>query len=240
MITGANRGIGLEFVRQLIQNSGNRIFAATRKPEESKELQALAQANQQSLIVIKMDVQSDAEIAVAAEEVDKVVGAIGIQALFNNAGVYMDSGKKISEMTRDIVNQTLDVNVTSQLMVAKAFRPLLAKGANQSTGFLDGHSIIVNISSEMGSITNASTGSYGYRASKSALNMVARCLAHELVSEGIYSVAMHPGWVQTDMGGEQATVKPEDSVAGMIKVVSKFTEAQNGHFVDFAGNQRAY
>jgi len=233
LISGANRGIGLEITRQLAAKGGYHVYAGCRQPDAAKELKELASSTG-NVTPIKLDVTCDKDIHAAVETVSKAVGASGLQVLLNNAGILNDSGKMLEGVKRADINEVLNVNCTSQLIMAQAFRQLLGKGSTASA------SVIVNITSEMGSIANASTGSYGYRASKTALNMVTKALANELHPEGIYCIAVHPGWVETDMGGAKAPTKPSDSAAGIISVIENIKEAQNGTFIDYQGNPRLY
>ena len=179
------------------------------------------------------DISNDSDIANAVKSVADALGSLNV--LINNAGIYK-SHEALAETTRANLNDHFNVNVSSAIMMAQAFRELLKKGKDSAKK----PSVIVNMSSEMGSITNASTKSFAYRTSKTALNMATKCIGNELIGEGIYCISMHPGWVLTDMGGPNALMKPTESVSGILNVTANVTEDMNGKFIDYAGKFRQY
>jgi NAD(P)-dependent dehydrogenase (short-subunit alcohol dehydrogenase family) len=188
-VTGANRGIGLELVRQMLLR-GDRVFATCRQPELATELNRLQENHNGILTVLPLDVANK-------EAIDHAVSTVrgfadGLDALFNNAGV--GGGREpLGQIIENDLVQTYRVNAVAPLMIAQALLPLLEKGDRPA---------IVNITSRMGSIDdNGSGGYYAYRASKAALNMLNKSLAIDLARNSIISVVIHPGWVQTDMGG---------------------------------------
>lgn len=216
VVTGANRGIGLEMVRQLLAR-GDAVEATARVPEAATALMELASDR---LRIHRCDVQSDESVrALRIAEVD---------VLINNAGVMQPfSASGLEEMDLRAALETLDVNALGAIRVTRALLPQLRRGKGRK---------IVHISSDMGSIgENERGGAYAYRMSKAALNMAARSMALDLRADGIVCVAMHPGWVQTDMGGPRAPTTVEESVTGMLTVIDGLSLAQSGTFLDYRG-----
>ncbi|MFA5960441.1 MAG: SDR family oxidoreductase [Tatlockia sp.] len=198
LITGANRGIGLEMVRQL-KEKGYYTIGCCRMPEKASALQALADE------VIPLDVTQDKDIA-------SLVHALkgrAIDLLVNNAGTSGASGVTIGNIDRDNFLAVLNVNCLSVVKVSEALLPNLQASQEKN---------ILVLSSRMGSISDNDSGkSYAYRSSKAALNCVMRSFAIDVADKGIHVVLMHPGWVKTDMGGNGALVDVKTSVAGMLK-----------------------
>jgi NAD(P)-dependent dehydrogenase (short-subunit alcohol dehydrogenase family) len=223
-VTGANRGLGLEFVRQYLKR-GDRVFALVRKPDEASDLAALSKENPGRLTIVPGDVADDASIEAARKKVSEATDALDI--LVNNAGT---SGARVNDLAGlDLADlrATYEVNAIGPIRVARALVPLLKKGRSPK---------IVSISSQMGSIeNNRSGGAWGYRMSKAALNMANRNLAHALRDDGISCVVLHPGWVRTDMGGPNATLSPEESIRSMIKTIDGVTIEKSGAFFDKDG-----
>jgi NAD(P)-dependent dehydrogenase (short-subunit alcohol dehydrogenase family) len=220
VVTGANRGIGLEFVKQLT-GRGEDVDATAREPEEAPELQALARPGVR-LRIHRLDVADDSSVAAFAEQLPS--GSIDV--LINNAGV---SGVKGGELIDpgDIL-RVFNVNAVGTLRVVRALLPHLREGKGKK---------IADITSQLGSIAEASGGRYAYRLSKAALNMATRLLAEDLRSEGFRTVALHPGWVQTRMGGTAAPVPPEQSIRGMLRLIDGLTAEQSGRTFDFQGRE---
>jgi NAD(P)-dependent dehydrogenase (short-subunit alcohol dehydrogenase family) len=215
VITGASRGIGLELVREAL-NKGDQVLAVARKPGEAKDLTALKKQFDDKLEVCAADV-SDPEAG------DKIAGAIsawpGVDVLINNAGIF----KKDSKLPDFL--ESFQVNTVAPFNVTRALLPKLRKAQSPR---------VVQITSLMGSIDdNSSGGSYAYRASKAALNMLNKCLAVE--NEWLTCVVMHPGWVKTDMGGAGAPIEIPESVGGIWKVARGLKSGDSGHFFDFRG-----
>jgi NAD(P)-dependent dehydrogenase (short-subunit alcohol dehydrogenase family) len=224
-ITGANRGIGLELVRQLLQQDDTLIFATARQPEAAAALQELAAANPERLTVIPLEVTDEAAIAQAVQAVSGRVD--GLDILINNAGINPPGIQSLADITVETMQTVFTVNAVAPLLVARAFQGLLTKGDRPR---------LVNISTQVGSMTwKTSGGAYAYAASKSALNMVTRCLSADLRPAGIITIMLHPGWVQTDMGGVHAALTPEESASEIIRLISGLTDAQNGLFFKWNG-----
>jgi NAD(P)-dependent dehydrogenase (short-subunit alcohol dehydrogenase family) len=218
VVTGANRGIGLEFVKQLTAR-GEQVDATARDPGNASELQALARPGVR-LSIHRLDVADDASVDAFATQLP----AGPVDMLINNAGV---SGVKGGELIDppDVV-RVVNVNAVGTLRVVRALLPRLREGKGRK---------IINLTSQLGSIADARGGRYAYRLSKAALNMATKLLASDLRAEGFLTVALHPGWVQTRMGGTAAPVPPEQSVAGMLRVIDGLTAEQSGHTFDFQG-----
>ena len=225
VITGANRGIGLELVRQYLAQ-GHSVHAGVRTPERSGELAALVEPSGGRLQLHACDVASDTSVRAFAATVTEPV-----ELLINNAGVR-SRPDGLEGLDLDDVARTFQVNALGMLRVTSALLPLLrrARGAK-----------IANISSGLSSLhDNTSGGAYGYRMSKAALNMASRSLAQDLREDGIVTVAISPGWVQTDMGGSDAPTPVTESVSGLIGVIERLTLEESGGFFNFRGERIAW
>ena len=223
LITGANRGIGLEFCRQYAAQ-GWRVLACSRYPEKSDELNKLASLNPELIKVYALDVADHVEI----DRLAQVLADESIDMLINNAGIYPDSDKSGFGHT-DYAEwiEAFRINTMAPLKMAETFAAQIARGRKK---------IIVTITSKMGSITdNSGGGSYLYRSSKAAVNMVVKSLAIDLKPFGIIAVVFHPGWVKTDMGGPNAMISPEQSVSGIRKVIGGLVPADSGKFFGYDG-----
>ncbi|MDJ0905535.1 MAG: SDR family oxidoreductase [Woeseiaceae bacterium] len=210
LITGANRGLGLELARQYGE-AGWHVIGTARKPDAAADLKETGAR------IVQLDVTDADSVASMATELD----GQPIDLLINNAGV-LDRNGAFPEVDIDTVEWILDVNVLGPMRVTQALLPNLSAGDRKT---------IVGISSGLGSLAqNESGGLYGYRESKVALNMFTRSLANELRDDGFIVVAMNPGWVQTDMGGENAALTPEQSISGVRSVIDSLTTEDTGTF----------
>ncbi|MCL9683952.1 SDR family oxidoreductase [Legionella maioricensis] len=208
LITGANRGIGLEFVRQL-KDKGYHIIGCYRNITKAKELKKLADE------LIQLDVTHDEDIA----SLKKKLNDRPIDLLVNNAGISGEQGVTTGNINRDNFLDVLNVNCVSVVKLCDALLPNLQASRDKN---------IIVISSQMGSISDNARGrSYAYRASKAALNCTMRSFAIDVKDKGIHVMLMHPGWVKTDMGGPDALVDVQTSVAGMLEQAEK--ELFNSH-----------
>jgi len=215
VITACNRGLGLEFARQLSRRDG-RVIATARDPESATELKRL------DVEVAQLDVADAASV----ERFGASMAAEAIDVLINNAGVGVGS-KPFGELDFAEMERFFAVNTVGTLRVIRALLPALQAGNDRK---------IVNLTSRMGSIEDNTGGAaYSYRASKAALNIVTRSLAIDLKSDGFVCAVLHPGWVLTDMGGAGAPVEPEDSVSGMLRVIDGLSAETSGEFFDFTG-----
>ncbi len=222
LITGANRGLGLEFSRQYAEKNWQ-VIACCRNPAKADELMKLAQFYP-SVVVEALDVADFEQV----DAVSRKLSEVSIDVLINNAGVYGDHrGCGFGNLDYQAWDNTLHINTQAPVKMAEAFLPHIKKGKEK---------LIVNISSLMGSMAdNGSGGSILYRSSKAALNAAMKSLSIDLRDQGIGVLIFHPGWVKTDMGGANALIDAETSVTGMRTVIDGFTMAQTGSFVRYDG-----
>jgi len=223
LITGANRGIGLEFTRQYAAD-GWRVLACSRQPEKSDALNKLAAQYPELIKVQALDVTDHAQI----ERLAQALSDESIDLLINNAGIYPKSDANGFGHT-DYADwmQAFRTNTMAPLKMAEAFVTHIARSKQKT---------IVTISSQMGSIAdNNSGGYYLYRTSKAAVNMAVKSLAIDLLLSGITAAVFHPGWVKTDMGGPDALISTEESVSGMRQVIGGLTLADSGKFFAYDG-----
>lgn len=217
LITGANRGLGLEFARQL-HASGAVVIATARKPEAADQLKELG------VRVEQLDVAAPASVAALAASLEDVP----IDVLLNNAGIFPDRGKFWDEDPAEAL-RVMDVNTIGPLRVTQALLPNLRQGQRK---------LVMNMSSGLGSIAKNERGtSAAYRSSKAALNMLTVTMADDLSDEGFIFIAMSPGWVRTDMGGEQANLSPEESVGGMLATLAPLTPEESGSYLSYDGSE---
>jgi NAD(P)-dependent dehydrogenase (short-subunit alcohol dehydrogenase family) len=227
LITGANRGIGLEFARQYLAD-GWQVYAACRDPSSASELRRMADGSGGKLHVLPMDVSNLASVRAAAAELK----GKSIDLLLNNAGVGGPRGQTIGNIDYETWANVLNVNTLGPIRVAEAFVDNVVQSERK---------LIVTITSGMGSITdNASGGAFAYRSSKAAVNMVMRSLAIDLAPRGITCVVVNPGWVQTDMGGANATLSPAESVTALRRLIETLGPAQSGKFFNYNGREYAW
>lgn len=223
LITGANRGLGLEFVRQFVA-AGDRVFAVARSV--SDELAAAAAVND-AVTIVNADVCEEEDVAAAASAVARDVGFVDV--VVNNAAI---NPRKLGlgGYSRKVMLETFATNAVAPMLVAQAFLELLQ---------LSKRPRIVNISSQVGSFSWNETGtSTLYAASKAALNMYTRSLARE--AEGVIVVAAHPGWVKTDMGGSSAPLTPTESVSALRTLIDRLELSDSGCFFNYDGQPHGW
>lgn len=221
LITGANRGIGLALVRGFA-GDGWRVHACCRQPERATDLKAV----EGDVTRHRLDVTDGLRVhGLARELADEA-----IDLLVNNAGIF-GPRRGFGETDYDDWLKVLAVNTLAPLRLAERFVEQIARSERR---------LIVNVSSRMGSIANGKGGAYGYRSSKAALNAVTKGLSEDLRDRGITVVALHPGWVQTDMGGDGADITVEASAAGLRKVIDGLTSAHSGRFFNYDGEEIAW
>jgi NAD(P)-dependent dehydrogenase (short-subunit alcohol dehydrogenase family) len=231
VITGANRGLGLELTRQLAA-AGDEVVGTTRNPKTCDELNKLASTSGGRVTVVRLDVGETDEIGHAALQIGERFDAVDL--LVNNAGIWTAPGEPdrassgaLGDLRAEPVLEVLRINSVSPLLVTQALGPRLAAA---------GRAVVVNLSSGLGSIEGANgRGNIAYGMSKAALNMATRHLAAELRGQGTIVISMSPGWVATDMGGPSAPLEPAESVRGMLNVIDALTPAQSGKFLDHTG-----
>jgi NAD(P)-dependent dehydrogenase (short-subunit alcohol dehydrogenase family) len=236
LITGANRGIGLEFARQYLER-GDRVVATARDPKKANELNALAAKYRDQLLIVPLDVGNDRSI----ERARQIIASRGesLDLLINNAGVYGaklgtdgQPTEALGSLAADEAISVLRVNAVAPLLITQAFLGLLKKSKSPR---------IVNITSGYGSISsNSGDFPYYYSASKAALNMFMRSVAGDPAARGIVTIVMSPGWVKTDMGTSAAPLEAKTSVAGMIKVIDKLAASDNSRFLNWKGEEQPW
>jgi NAD(P)-dependent dehydrogenase (short-subunit alcohol dehydrogenase family) len=224
LITGANRGIGLEHVRRYAV-CGARVYAAVREPAKAQELKALATANDRRVMVVPYDA-ADNE---SPSRLKTALGDTPLDLLLVNAGVAGDKDGALGMVNADDVLHVFTINTLAPLMLAQALADNVAASQRKVIAFQSSH---------MGSITdNTSGGYYAYRTAKAALNMIARNAAIDLKPRRVIVVALHPGWVRTRMGGESAPVSTSECVAGEQRVLEDIKLAQTGRFFSYDGHE---
>jgi NAD(P)-dependent dehydrogenase (short-subunit alcohol dehydrogenase family) len=214
LITGASRGIGREFARQY-EAGGWRVIATCRDPSKY-DLEGE---------VYRLDVTDPDSVAALHRELK----GEAIDLLINNAGIYGPRGLEFGSLDYDSWEEVLRTNVLGPMRVAEAIAGQVAASEKKKMVF---------ISSKVGSIAdNSSGGSYIYRSSKTALNMAVKSLSLDLSGKGVICLMLHPGWVQTDMGGASAPIDAATSVAGMRAVIDRAGAADSGRFFNYDGNE---
>jgi NAD(P)-dependent dehydrogenase (short-subunit alcohol dehydrogenase family) len=222
LVTGAGRGLGLEFVRQYSQ-AGWRVIACARTPDKSPALAELARDSARNIEVHALDVGDFAAVDALAQR----LAGTPVDVLLNVAGV----GGMATFGRTDYAAwpEVLRVNTLAPLKCAESFVAHVAASEQKK---------IVTLSSILGSIgANESGGMYGYRSSKAAVNAIMKSLSIDLRERGIIAVPLHPGWVRTDMGGPRADIDVQTSVSGMLRVIAGLRAADSGKFFNYAGEQ---
>ena len=214
IITGANRGLGLEMARQYAAN-GWQVIGTAREPEKAQDLQAI-----EGVTVMQLDAADDASVTRFAEQLSDQT----VDLFINNAGIFGPS-----EFDPEAWLDLFNVNVIGPVRLANALKDNVARSGDKK---------MVVLSSQVGSIAENETGSMiYYRTSKAAVNQAWKCLAQQWQDEGMTLAMLHPGWVQTDMGGGNADLTPEESVEGMRTVIDGLTHDQNARFYDYSGRE---
>jgi NAD(P)-dependent dehydrogenase (short-subunit alcohol dehydrogenase family) len=238
MITGANRGIGWEFTKRYLYR-GDTVIGTYRDKDRSQELLSLrtrmVDEGNEALIPVLLEVREQASIDACFNEVSQHIESLDM--LINNAGMgdnSVDTGdpaahKSFGNLKAEALMNILAVNSVAPVLITQKFAPMMEWADDPK---------VVHISSKMGSIElRGDSGYYSYSASKTALNMLGRVMSKDLISMGVLSVMLHPGWVRTAMGGPEAPVTVEESVEGMIKVIDGLKAEDNGRFLDWNGEE---
>ena len=218
LITGANRGIGLELARQFASDN-DKVLACCRNPQEASDLKAL-----EGIEVFQLDVTDGASVKALKAD----LGDTPIDILINNAGIMGGEHQSLTDMDYDSWAQAFLVNTISPFRVSISLLGNLRLSSNPK---------LVTITSQMGMLSRRSTGSYAYRSSKAAANKVFQVMAAELEVDGIIVCPVHPGWVRTDMGGPAASIGVEESAAGLVKVIAGLTIEESGRFFQYDGEE---
>lgn len=234
MVTGASRGLGLEFVRQSLAHD-RRVIAASRR--SSPELDMLRSAHADRLVPLTLDPGDVESIVAARRSLEGRVDAIHV--LINNAGIYSKhstywnpDATLFDTVTQDELVDVFRINAAGPMLVTQHFLNLLRASRRGR---------ILNLTSRLGSVSvRRSGGDYAYSASKAALNIMTRSLAAELAPEGIVAIVITPGWVRTEMGGRGAKLTPEESVRGILDVAARLTPKDAGRFVDYQGKDQPW
>lgn len=225
LITGANKGLGLEFVQQYSAKK-YQVYCCCRDLKRCDALLKIARRFPY-VKVFQVDVTNADQLAGLADELkDKPIDII-----LNNAGIYGPRDEYIGANPIEVSSmlEVFNTNAVAPLKITEAFIANLCLGKDRK---------VVAISSEMGSIAgNRSGGSPAYRASKAALNAIMKTMSIDLGELGLKVLMLHPGWVKTDMGTDAAPLSPEESVTGMIEVIEKFDGSKNGQFLDYKGEE---
>ncbi|KAL9839374.1 C-signal-like [Geothlypis trichas] len=243
LLTGSNRGIGLELVKQLLGSPRPPawIFATCRDPDgpRAQELRDLA-SKHPNLVLVKLDVENPSAITDAAKVVEGKLNGMGLNLLINNAGIYTPTASLDTVDAEDMV-RNYKTNAVGPMLMAQAFLPLLKKAAQDSKekGLSCSKAAIINISTILGSIKKTPDSFFhpviSYRCSKAALNMLTMCQALTYKEAGILCVALHPGWVKTDMGTQEADLTVDTSVRGLLSVLPVLSEKHSGTLINWEG-----
>ena len=221
LITGANRGIGLELTRERLAQ-GDQLIACARKPDEAAALEGLAAAHRAALSVVPLNVTD----ATSVFALCIAVGERPIDVLVANAGIIGPERQSTLDMDYEGWAETFAVNTMGPLRVAQALLPNLRRSPN---------ALVMIVSSQMGSMASSSSDRLAYRASKAAAYKVAQELAHDFKPMGIAVVSVHPGWVRTEMGGAQAPLSPSESARGLSRLIDGTGLLQTGRFLNVDG-----
>lgn len=225
LITGANRGIGLEFAKQYYA-AGWRVIACCLNPEQATKVRSLSPRSER-LLILKLDLSEIKDIEILASKLSNET----IDILINNGGVYSDD-LNIDDIDPLVWLEAFKINTIAPVMIAQNLIPQISKGHDK---------IIINISSDMASINmNKSGGRCIYRTTKSALNAATRCMAINYKSKNISVFAIDPGWVQTDMGGSGALITTEESVKSIRAILKSLTLENSGEFITFNGDKLSW
>lgn len=223
VVTGASRGIGLELVKQYARE-GHGVVACCREPAAARALKAVSDQSDGRVSIHEVDVTDLAHVQRLAHD----LAGQTIDVLINNAGIYPTKSETFGSVDAEAWMHTFRVNTIAPLRVAEVLVEHVARSQRK---------VIANVSSLMGSLgDNTSGGSYAYRSSKAALNMVTVSMSKDLASRGVTCVCLHPGWVKTDMGGPGALVEVVDSARGLKKVIDGLTTKDSGKFLDWEGD----
>ncbi len=219
VVTGANRGIGFEIVRQLAA-AGFRLVLGSRDAAKGRGARAHLGGLAERVVVRRLDVTSEAEAAALAASVERLFGRCDV--LVNNAGVLLDpKGSRTLDLEPEVFRRTLDANVLGPIVVTKALVPLMRRHR---------YGRIVNMSSGLGQLADMGVGTPAYRISKTALNAFTRVLAADLAETNIKVNSMCPGWVRTDMGGPNATTGVAEAADTAVWLATLPDDGPSGGF----------
>lgn len=227
VITGANRGIGLELTKCFLRSGKWRVIACCRNTDNATDLQQLAQNKDYEIEIYQLDVTDQSSVDGFINQLD----GQRVDILINNAGIEGGSHQSAFDMDYDAWLDVFKVNTMAPLRMAQ----VLIKNLR-----LSDQPKIVTISSQSGSFDRKSKGNYAYRSSKVAVNKVMQTLSFDLEEEGIIVSLIHPGWVKTDMGGGAANISPHESAEGLFKVVTTLKQSDSGRFLKWTGDEHPW
>lgn len=220
LITGANRGIGLELTQFALEN-GHHVVALIRGPHPSGGLNSSQKEYPEQLKIVAADVTNKCELENAKDQIQDLT----IDVLVNNAGVMTHSDEALSQLDPNDLRLIFEVNAFAPVIVTQVFLPLLKKSKSPK---------LVNITSKMGSIEDNKSGKYyAYRMSKSSVNMFSKTFSIDYPD--IITLNLHPGWVRTEMGGSSAPTLPRESARGLYAIIDGADKSHSGQFLDFKG-----
>ena len=222
LITGANRGIGLELARQYAE-AGDRVFATCRSPADAEALNALASGAGGRLTVLALDVGDGASITACAN----AVGDTSIDVLINNAGVLGGKSQTLESIDFDAWVDAFRVMTLGPFRMVQAFLPNLKAAATPK---------VMTVTSQLAASTWPFGGSYAYSSAKAGVNKVMQTLAKDLKPHNVIVSMIHPGWVKTDMGGAGADITPQESATGIRDVIAGLTAETSGRFYKWNGD----
>jgi len=240
LVTGCNRGIGLGFVRQFLASSPSpkHIFATYRDPNTASDLLSLA-SNSPILHPIQLEVSDTSSHPSLYNQIAETVGEDGLNLVIHNAGIK-PKRQDLQSVRPEEMLSSFETNCVAPLFLSRTLLPLLQIAADKEPGkeLSVERAAIVHISAIIASFANTAVtggGMYPYRCSKTALNMVMKSMAVDLKKTGILSLAIHPGWVKTDMGGEKALMTTEKSTTAMLATLAQASAKEHGAFLNFNG-----
>ncbi|CAL1683939.1 unnamed protein product [Lasius platythorax] len=240
LITGCNRGLGLGLVKHLAERTPrppDNIFATCRDASKATELRALADKSS-NIHIIEIDLTNTDGYKRIVDTVSEKVNGAGLNLLFNNAGISSKFTRLGLVKEQQIIDAFL-VNTVAPIMLTKAFLPLLktaAKNAKDKTELSVRRAAVINMTSILGSIAeNNDGGFYPYRCSKAALNAATKSMSIDLKTDGILVTCLHPGWVRTDLGGNNAPMDIDTSVNSILNTLNSLTEKHTGCFIQYNG-----
>ncbi|WMT41714.1 SDR family oxidoreductase [Paenibacillus sp. D2_2] len=229
LLTGAAQGLGLATASEALER-GLQVIATVRDMKRSGHVQELSDKYPQQLDIVQIDVNDEHEISEAKLQIEQKHGHI--DALINNAGILIARDQKLEQLNFEDVELTMQTNLYGPMKVAKHFLPLLRKSSQPC---------IINISSEAGSFSAAYGADYPYALSKSGLNFFTAQLRKELVPQGFVVYSVHPGWIKTQMGGDQAPGHPQDTAVGLMNLVErKVQPEQESWMINHKGEAMPY
>lgn len=233
LVTGSNRGIGLELVKYLVEQnektSDSKLQIISCCRQSSPELEAI----KDKVHIVQLEVTDTGSVDNAVKRASEIVGDNGLNVLINNAAI-MKHGKGVLGCSENEFIETLSVNVIGAHSVTNRFYPLLKQSAliNDKIPVSCARAAVVNISSELGSISNTRNSfTTAYRVSKAALNMLTKCASTEFIKDNVLCISVHPGWVRTDLGGQRAPLSTRESVEDIVNILNQCAEQHNGQYV---------